>query len=774
MKRSRKITRRSFLEKAFGAGAALAVVPRHALGDPSHVPTINKAVKADGQTQIMAVKRLLQRRVPSVASHFVLSLIARDNGRDVFEVESTTAGKILLRGSSGVALASGLNWYLKDVCRRQMSWCGSRLDLSPAEIKLAPDGKFRNVMPHQHVGYMNYCTLSYSMAWWDWERWQWEIDFMAMNGVTMPLGMVGLEGVWYHALLRMGLTDEESRQFLVGPAYFAWEWMQNIEGHCGPLPKTWIDSHIALGRQVLERERSFGMTPVQQGFSGHVPRIFKTKFPEARIRQQPSWCGFPGVAQLDALDPLFARFGRVFMEEEARLFGLGGYYAADPFHESAPPRDIPEAEMPGYLDSVGRNIHALFDGIDRASLWVMQSWSIRKDIASAVPKGRLLVVDLAGEKWNKTQGFWGHTFLVGQLHNFGGRINLHGDLAHLASNPFVAAKKDYPATAAGTGIFMEGIIQNPVFYDLFFDMVWRDGPAVLDDWLQEYTLRRYGVSDGAAAQAWKLLREGPYREGTSGVESSSIVAARPALDCKKSGPNEGFVLRYSPRELVNAWSLLLADQARCGGAEGYRFDAVDVGRQVLSNLGQMLHKNVCTAFASGDKTGLKQATAQFIDVLSDVDRLCETRGEYRFGDWLAAARKWGAGEADTALYDKNASMLVTCWGPEDNPRIFDYSWREWSGLIRSYYIPRWQKFHAMLAAKLEAGEAYSEAGLPQVYGREAWRANDFYASLADWELQWINTPKSHWRKLDAGSGEELTCANELLAKWKPVLDAAYG
>lgn len=773
MKRGCKITRRCFLRKALRVSAALAVAPRHALAIPSQRALIRKAVEADAQTQILEVKHLLQRRVPSVASRFVPSLIPTDSDRNVFEVESTKRGEIHLRGSSGVALASGLNWYLKHVCHRQMSWCGSRLDLLPSELKPVPGGKFRNVMPHRHVGYMNYCTLSYSMAWWDWERWQWEIDFMAMNGVTMPLGMVGLEGVWYHALLRMGLSDKESREFLVGPGYFAWEWMQNIEGHCGPLPKAWIDSHIVLGRQVLERERSFGMTPIQQGFSGHVPCIFKTKFPEARIRQQPSWCGFNGAAQLDPLDPLFVKFGRVFMEEEARLFGLGGYYAADPFHESAPPHDIAAADMPKYLDSVGHNIHALFDSVDPHSTWVMQSWSIRKDIACAVPKGRLLVTDLAGEKWNQTEGFWGHAFLVGQLHNFGGRINLHGDLARLAGNPFVAAQKKYAATAAGAGIFMEGITQNPVFYDLFFDMIWRDQPVVLDDWLKEYTLRRYGVSDGPTAQAWKLLREGPYREGTSGVESSSIVAARPALDCKKSGPNEGFVLHYSPMELVNAWSLLLADQTRCGVSEGYRFDVVDVGRQVLSNLGQVIHKNVCTAFAARDKAGFENATIQFIDVLSDIDQLCETRGEYRFGDWLATARKWGTNDADTALYDKNASMLVTCWGPEDNPQIFDYSWREWSGLIRSYYIPRWQKFHAMLAERLAAGKAYSEAGLPQVHGRETWRANDFYASLADWELHWIKTPKNHWIKHDTRSSDELVCATDLLAKWKPVLNAAY-
>ena len=773
MPSSKKKDRREFLQDALGAGAFLAAAQMGARADASYGPARGKVTTADATTQTTAVRQLLRRRVPAVASRFSLSLIDKEAGSHVFEVESAKAGEVILRGSSGVALACGLKWYLSHVCHRQMSWCGSRLDLDPADLAPVPQGKFRNVLPHRHVAYMNYCTLSYSMAWWDWKRWEWEIDFMAMNGVTMPLGMVGLEGAWYSALLRMGLSDEEARQFLVGPAYFAWEWMQNIEGQCGPLPSTWIDSHVALGRRVLDRERSFGMTPVQQGFSGHVPRIFITRFPEARIRQQPSWCGFPGVAQLDPLDPLFQKFGRIFLEEEARIFGLGGYYAADPFHESAPPKDIAPADLPRYLESVGHSIHTLFDSMDRSSTWVMQSWSIRKEIACAVPKGRLLVVDLAGEKWKTTQGFWGYDFCVGQLHNFGGRINLHGDLAHLAANPFVHAKKQYPATAAGTGIFMEGIIQNPVFYDLYFDVVWRNESIVLEDWLKEYALRRYGISGGPAAQAWTLLREGPYREGTSGVESSSMIAARPALHCKKSGPNAGFILPYPPQQLIEAWTLLLDDDKRCAEAQGYRFDVVDVGRQVLSNLSQVFHKRVADAFAARDQAALEKSAAEFIDLLSDTDRLCETRVEYRFGEWLEAARRWGTDDAETALYDKNASMLVTCWGPENEPRIFDYSWREWSGLIRSYYIPRWQQFHAMLAQKLAAGEAYSEEGLPQVYGREAWRANAFYASLADWESEWINTPKNNWKSLDVGSGDEIACARALYAKWKPALDAAY-
>src|SRR6185437_7855023 len=49
---------------------------------------------------------------------------------------------------------------------------------------------------------------------------------------------------------------------VVEPAYVPWGWMANIDGLGGPLPDSWIDSHITLEKQILARERSLGMTPV--------------------------------------------------------------------------------------------------------------------------------------------------------------------------------------------------------------------------------------------------------------------------------------------------------------------------------------------------------------------------------------------------------------------------------------------------------------------------------------------------------------------------------
>lgn len=46
----------------------------------------------------------------------------------------------------------------------------------------------------------------------------------------------------------------------------------------------------------------------------------------------------------------------------------------------------------------------------------------------------------------------------------------------------------------------------------------------------------------------------------------------------------------------------------------------------------------------------------------------------------------------------------------------------------------------MLQDHLDAGTSYNEEGLPQTHGREAFRANDFYSALGDWELQFVSTP----------------------------------
>ena len=705
---------------------------------------------------LLSSNALIERVLPGYSNQFALELIEPDQNKDVFEIDK--GDKITLRGNNAVAIASALNWYLKYTCQVHKSWCGQQMNL-PKKLPF-PKEKTRKIIAPQHRVLFNYCTLNYSASWWNWERWQQEIDFMAMNGVNMPLSVVGLEGVWYNTLLRFGFSDEEARSFLVGPAFFAWQWMTNIQSHGGPLPKHWIDTHIELGQKIIKRQLELGMKPIQQAFTGYVPRELMQKFPNANILQEEKWCDIEGTAQLDPLDPLFSKLGKAFMEEQQKLFGMHGTYAADPFHEGHPPKESKE-----YMNAVGTAIYELMTDFDSNALWVMQAWSIRKDIACVVSKGKLLILDLNGSKWKNTDRYWGYDFVVGNLHNFGGRINMHGDLRLLASNQYQKVRKLVPK-ASGSGLFMESIIQNPVYYDLAFEMQFHSDSINLDQWLNNYSTRRYGKTLKPAQKAWKLLAQGPYKTGTNGVEYSSIICARPSLSHKKSGPNAGLHIPYDPQKLIIAFELLISESKQLKNSDAYRFDVVDLQRQILSNLAQEINKKVDEAYENKNLKAFNLHSDRFLELLNDLDDLLNTRDEYSFEKWLSDARSWGVTEQEKSIYEYNASLLVTQWGGN----IFDYSWREWSGLIDQYYRPRWEQFFKFLKQNIEKGIEYSDKDLPQQHGRAALRANSFYAQLDDWEKSWISKHKTF---ASSNQGDEIQIAHQLYQKYQTLFKEYY-
>jgi alpha-N-acetylglucosaminidase len=89
--------------------------------------TVRYGMAADTKDQaVPAARALLQRVLPAKAALFDLEWIPPEGGADVFEIEARD-GRIVLRGTDGVALASALNTYLKQYCHAHLSWCGDQL-----------------------------------------------------------------------------------------------------------------------------------------------------------------------------------------------------------------------------------------------------------------------------------------------------------------------------------------------------------------------------------------------------------------------------------------------------------------------------------------------------------------------------------------------------------------------------------------------------------------------------------------------------------------------
>ena len=162
------------------------------------------------------VDDLLERIDDGASRKFKTQLVKAD--RDFFELDQSGT-RVVVRGNTWVNIATGINWYLKYHAGIHLSWNGMKARLPEQLPPVTHRERHETDLALRYD--FNYCTFSYSMAFWDWNRWQQEIDWMALHGVNIPLAIVGEECVWRNMLLRLGYTEEEVGRFIAGPAFLA-------------------------------------------------------------------------------------------------------------------------------------------------------------------------------------------------------------------------------------------------------------------------------------------------------------------------------------------------------------------------------------------------------------------------------------------------------------------------------------------------------------------------------------------------------------------------
>ncbi len=699
-----------------------------------------------------AYTALLSRIVPGYEEQFVIEALP-DAGRDTFEIASK-GGKIVLRGNDGVSIASALYHYLRAYTHSQITWNGTNLNL-PAKLP-AVEETVRKASPYDYRYYLNYCTFNYTMSWWDWDRWEKEIDWMALHGINMPLAITGQEYVWDQVYRSYGFSDADLDEFFSGPAYFSWFWMGNLDQWGGPLPQSWKESHRDLQRKILARERELGMQPVLPAFTGHVPPSFKKRFPDAKLKKTNWGNGFGDTYILDADDPLFAEIGKKFLETQQEIYGTNHLYTADTFNENEPPSDDPE-----YLAELSARVFEGMKAADPEAIWVMQGWLFysHRDFWKApqiqgllrtVPDDRMIILDLAAEiepVWKRTEAFYGKQWIWNMLHNFGGNISMFGRIETVAEQPARALKDPSSANMKGIGLTMEGIEQNPVLYELMTDNTWTDQPIDLTTWLQDYNLNRYGSVDDQLLKAWDILVQTVYNGQAIRDGAETIISARPTFEGYRRWARTK--LNYDPMDLLPAWDLFIEVAPAHQSFDGFAYDLVDLTRQVLANYALPLQQKISMAYQGNDRKAFDQYSLQFLELIEDMETLLATRKDFMLGPWVADARRCGTTAAEKAVYEKNAKNLITTWGSADN-FLHEYSCRQWSELMADFYKPRWEQFFATVA--------------------DNWQSFDqkaFDKKIQDWEWEWVNQRKDYSLQ---PSGDPVRIASHLYHKYRDRME----
>ncbi len=640
----------------------------------------------------LPLARLLDRISPRLSEKIIIELTG-DTIVDSYAIVQA-GDKPMVIANNMISAAVGVHRYLRRFAGVNLSWdCMTATlpdTLPPVTEVIAENTSMRRRY------YLNYCTHSYSMAFWDEARWRREVDWMALNGVNLPLAITGTEAVWRNVLLRLGYSADEARDFIAGPGFQAWWLMNNLEGWGGPVSDSHIDAQARLQTVVLGYMRELGMEPVFAGYCGMLPHDAGSRL-GVKVSDPGKWLGYTRPVFLMPTDTAFSRVAAIYYDELTRLYGNARYYSADPFHEGG--------DMSGVdIAAAGRAILQAMRRATPGAVWVVQAWQENPNarMVAAMPFGSMLLLDLQAENcpmWKQRPELFSHQpWLYCMLLNFGGNVGLYGKSTALVAG-FDSARRE-SLMLDGIGMTMEGIGNNAIMWQLFCDMPWQKiGAADVEAWTAEYVRGRYGRNARhEAVKAWQILMNSilncPADSMPQGARES-VFCAPPADNVDNVSSWANASAYYSPDSVIVAARLMAAAASTHAANPRFVYDFIDIARQAIAECGRKELRKVGEAASHGDSAAYRRHADEFIRLAMLQDSMLNLHPDFRFDSWLCAARAADSVAADKALAEWNARVQVTVWGfreASEKGGLRDYSHREWSGLLRDYYIPRWQRY----------------------------------------------------------------------------------
>ena len=593
--------------------------------------------KGPADPEVEAAKALAVRVAgPEHARHFVFEK-AEGEG-DFFRLEQR-GRKLAVIGNDANSMAVGLNHYLKYYCHVEYGWLLGDTFTLPKKLPAVPEPVEASARVKDRF-FLNYCTYGYTMPWWQWADWEHFIDWMALNGINLPLAITGQESIWYQIWTEMGLTDEEVRNYFTGPAHLPWHRMQNIDRWFGPLPHSWLDGQLELQKKITARERELNMKPVLPAFSGHVPREITRLYPDAPVTKNEDWSGYQPEYACTFLDPmsdLFTEIQKKFVQKETEIYGTDHIYGIDIFNELTPPSWEPE-----YLGRVSRQVYESLEKADPEATWLQMGWLFYNErkywtedrveaYLTSFPKEKQLILDYfcdRQEVWKRTESFYGVPYIWCYLGNFGGNTALVGkfnDLNEKIENALVNGGPNM----SGVGATLEGFDCNPYVYEYIFEKAWtlpqHKDVAV---WTEGLADQRVGFEDPKAREAWKILVDSVYVDSSTPGQAS-FVNQRPAIGRTRTWYGNAR-LRYDNKYLCEALGLLLEVD---GKNSAYAFDLANLTRQMeqvrmeIKRIGvnyNQVVRSINTLSKLRDKHGNSVVSAAAIDGnLTDMKKMME-------------------------------------------------------------------------------------------------------------------------------------------------------
>lgn len=602
---------------------------------------------------------------------------------------------------------------------------------------------------------------------------------MALRGINLPLAWVGYEKLLFDLFQDIGLHETEILDFFSGPAFQAWNRFGNVQDSWGGqrLPLDWIEGQFELQKKIVARMVELGMTPVLPAFTGFVPREFDRVFPNASTVTAPQWSNFPikytNVTFLEPTDYRFAQLQQSFIAKQQAAYGnITHVYTLDQYNGMNPSGD------PSDLRHLARSTINSLKKADPSAVWMMQGWifyidpdfwteqRIQAFLSGVSTNTDMLILDFYSEShplWRSTDSYYGKPWIWCMLHAFGGNMELYGQVMNLTIDPVEALAAS--PSLVGFGLTPDAQEGNEVVYDLLLKQAWSDIPIDVEGYFRDWVSTRYadpGHHSGSEVphplyHAWSIIASTVYNNTNSTYAQSSeasILTKEPSLDLSTYVPFDLIrtSIDYDPSALIRAWTSFISAASSKPSLwinPAFLHDLVDLTRQILANEFLFVYTDLISIYtsssasASASKRGkeISGKCDKMLTLLYALDAVLETNPAFRLDTWVESARRSADAKTRTKsmaeYFAFSARNQVTLFGP--NGEILDSACKEWSGLVRGYYAPRWKIFTDYI--KSTPAEGYN--------------ATVVHGKMTEFETEWMAGGRGREDRAGHGAGGDL-------------------
>lgn len=684
---------------------------------------------------------LIKRNTPRIADQFVLKTIDSDNGYDCYEIYSEDK-KVVLAGKSPLSQAMAYYDYLGRY--HGVVITSGDYDISTISSAPLPEGKINRTIKRKIRAMTSYEAFSLSGNFRGFDRWEKEIDFMAMHGFNRALQPVGFDGVLFRTLTDIGMPENFCLEFSSGPAFLMNQLTGNIAGTNSVNSKEYLERKITVGKLISDRERSLGIEPIFPAAIPSVPFSLRKKYIKMDIFKAPMWYNFPPIFFIRPKNAFFSVFNKKFLTVQREALGETHSYIFEGVYES---------DKKGYnshLADLGKALEEMLNEFDKDAVCYLHTSSINADFFKSCSGDKYIFLDDC--KMSKNSDILSDKKYIPEVSgNRYGRTGIYGNVQKLCDNPFANSE-------LGGALAFDTFDVNPVYCAAALKAITAADSFERDDFIRDFCTKRY-KTDSFSDDIISLIDLCSSDECTG-----SIICARPCTNVKHTAPYDTMERSYDFHKLYPIAQRIINSEDK--KIDAMRADIQSIVRQFLSDLAYPVYIKATEFFREKNVRNFEQASNLFLEICEDIDRLLRTREETNFCTKYVEAQELGSSQEEKESLQINFLLLHTIWGPFDHSILYDTVWNEWGGLVKDYYEARWHMYYRSLAAYFDNPKKLKDNSKKQPLDRNEYNGSYQAKRLALFENNFLENYIP--RKNGIGEEDTVEVAKELLEKYSEV------